>query len=117
MRALSQKKRRTSTAASVFEVDGVAPGRVVGAGEVRAEFSEVVAVGSEVVVDDVEEDGEAALMSGVDEALESIGRAVGLVRGEEVDAVVAPALHAGEGVDGHQLDVSDAESREIVELC
>ena len=69
-----------------------------------------------MVVDDVEEDGERARVAGIDEALEGIGRAVRFMRGEEVDAVVAPALDSGEGVDGHQLDVGDAEVAEIVEF-
>ena len=103
-------------AAAVFEIDGVAPRRVVCGGEVGAEFREVVAGGAEVVVDDVEENGEPVGVAGIDEALEGIGPAVGFVRGEEIDAVVAPALDSGKGIDGHELDVGDAEVAERIEL-
>jgi hypothetical protein len=62
-----------------------------------------------VVVDDVEHDAEAFAVGGVDQARETLRAAVQLVRGERVEAVVAPAALPRERRDGHQLDRGDAE--------
>src|SRR5271157_894519 len=102
-------------AAGVLEVDGIAPRRAVIAGAVGAEFAGVVADGAEVVIDHVEQHGEAAEMGGIDESLEPVGTAVELPHREEVDAVVAPAMVAGELGNRHQLDVGDAEVDEVVQ--
>jgi hypothetical protein len=68
-----------------------------------------------VVVDHVEQDGEAGLMARRDEAGEALGPPVGLVDGVPRDAVVAPAALAVEGVDGHDLDVGDPEVTQVAE--
>ena len=75
-----------------------------------------VAVGAEVVVDHVEDHGEAQGVGAVDEAPEVVGRAVEPGRGEQVDAVVAPAEPAGEIGDGHELEDGDAQLGEVREL-
>ncbi len=102
-------------AARVLEVDGVAPGSAVAVGQVGAELRGVVSHRPEVVVDHIDQNGKAAGMAGVDEALEAVGAAVVIVHGEQGDAVVAPAIFAGKLDDGHQLDMGDAQFKEIVE--
>jgi hypothetical protein len=62
-----------------------------------------------VVVDDVEDDAEPLRMGSVDEAREPLGPAVGRMRGEGVEPVVAPAALARIGRDGHHLDRGHAE--------
>ena len=57
--------------AALRVVDRVAPGRVVRVGEVRAERADRLAAGTEVVVDDVENDAEPVAVRGVDEAREA----------------------------------------------
>ena len=59
-------------AAGVIEIDRVAPRRVVAVGEIRAEPAQVVAGRSEVVVDDVENDRQAAGVAGVDQPLQIV---------------------------------------------
>ncbi len=86
-------------AAGVVVIDGVAPGSFVASGEVGAELREVVALVAEVVVDDIEEDGEAALVGGVDKAAKRGGASVIGLHGVEADAVVSPVAGAGNGVD------------------
>ena len=63
-----------------------------------------------MVVDDVEDDREALGVGGVDEAREVL-RACRRPEwgGVEVDAVVAPAVAAGELGERHQLDRGHAE--------
>jgi hypothetical protein len=70
---------------------------------------------SVVVVDDVDENGQAAFMRGADEALEGVGTAVVGFDGEKIGRVVAPAAAAGEFVDGHELDGGEAEGADVVE--
>ena len=81
----------------VVVVDRVAPERRVAVGEVGAEGRErLVARRADVVVDDVEDDAQPAGVGGVDEPLEALRPAVAGLRGAEVDAVVAPAVHRRE---------------------
>ena len=62
-----------------------------------------------MVVDDVEHDGEARGVRGVDQALEALRAAVARLRGRQVDAVVAPAARARELGDRHDLDRGDPQ--------
>ena len=57
-----------------------------------------------MVVDDVEDDADAAAVRRVDEAPEVVGRAVQVRRRKQVDAVVAPAEPPLELGDRHHLD-------------
>jgi hypothetical protein len=99
-----------AAAVGVVEVDRRAPERLVRAREVAAERLERLdARRADVVVDDVEQDREALFVGGVDEPLEALGAAVSGVGGRQVDAVVAPAVAAGELGHRQQLDRGDAE--------
>ncbi len=92
------------------KVDGGPPGRGdVAAEKARGVGGEVVPVGPEVVVDDVEEDHQAEAVRRIDQRLQIVGRAIGRVRREGQHAVVPPVALAGEIVDRHQLDRGDAE--------
>ena len=98
------------------EVDGGAPRRVAIRPEVRPIAAQAVPDRAEVVIDDVEEDGEAARVAGVDEALQAVRSAVGCVRREQRRAVIAPAPPTRERRHGHQLDVGHAELLQVPEL-
>src|SRR5690349_19914891 len=100
-----------------LEIDRAPPVVGVLVGEiVWREFVEVVPVGPEMVVDDVENDGEAGRVRAVDEPAEIVRRAVDVRGRVEIDAVVAPTECAGRFGDGHQLDDRDAEARELRQL-
>ena len=97
-------------AVGVVVVHAAPPDRLVLGREVGTEgLQRLRAGGADVVVDHVEQHGEAGGVGRVDEPGEALGAAVGGVRGRQVDAVVAPAVAAGELGDGHQLDRGDAE--------
>ena len=102
-------------AAVIVVIDGIAPRGFVAGGEVGAELREVISLVAEVVVDDIEDDGKAALMSGIDKAAKRGGTAVIGLHGVEADAIISPVAGAGNGVDGHQFDGGDAEVAEVVE--
>ena len=69
-----------------------------------------------MVVDDVEEHGQAAAVAGVDQTLEPVRPTVGMMWRVEIDAVIAPAAASGKFSHRHQLDMSDAELDQMVEL-
>ena len=69
-----------------------------------------------MVVDDVEEHGEPLPVGGVDQRLEAERAAVGGLRGGQVDAVVAPAVAAGELADWHQLDRGDPQLAQLAQV-
>src|SRR6266498_5618004 len=64
------EKRSDVIALWAVEIQRHAPRRFVSVREVRAELAQIISFGAEVVVDDVEDDGQAALMRSVDEPLE-----------------------------------------------
>ena len=114
-RSARRTRARRSRVLAV-DVDRGAPRRVVALGEERLGVRvQVVALGAEVVVDDVEEHAEAARVRRVDERLELVGRAVRALRRERQHAVVAPVARAGRLRERHQLDRGDAERGELVE--
>jgi len=100
----------------VVEVHRRTPGGRVGVGEVRPEARQVIPVRPEMVVDDVHDDADPALMARVDEALQPVRAAVRLVNGVEIDPVVAPAVMPRVTVARKQLHRVDAEVREMVEV-
>ena len=67
-------------------------------------------VGSEVVVDDVEDDGEAQRVRAVHEAAKIVGLAVEPRRRIEIDAVVPPPEPSNEIRDRHDLEHGHAEA-------
>src|SRR5439155_19429236 len=91
------------------EVEGASPWGLVAIREVRPELGKVVPFGPEMVVDDVEEDGEALRVAGVHEAAQPLRTAVGRLRRVEVNAVVAPVARAGELGDRHELHRGDPQ--------
>ena len=101
--------------AGAGDVDDLAPGGEP-VRQVRAERVVVVALRAEVVVHDVEEDGDAAGMRGVDKLLEPLRAAVRLMDSKPVDAVVAPVSGSGEGLQRHEFDGVDAQLGEVVQL-
>jgi hypothetical protein len=103
-------------ALATVDVERLAPRRPVAVGEVGAELAEVVPLGAEVVVDDIEDDREPPPVAGVDQLLQVVRMAVGAVGRVQIDAVIAPTVLAGEGVDREQLDVGDAQVDEVIEV-
>ena len=104
-------------APGVVVVHRRAPERRVLGGEVGAEGLErLAAARADVVVDDVEDDGEPRGVRGVHHPGEAVRTPVARLGGGEVDAVVAPAVAARELRDRHDLDRGDAELRQAREV-
>src|SRR4051812_30394067 len=97
------------------EIDCRAPRRFVALGKIGAEVSKIISLGAEMVIDDVENDRETAPMTGVDEPLEALRPAVGILRGERLNAVIAPIPSAGKLRYRHQLQRCNAQLFEIIE--
>src|SRR5262245_19005956 len=92
------------------EVQGRPPLGGVAIGEVIGRVSrEVVAVGAQVVVDDVEDDAQARGVRSIHEPAQVVRRTVEARRREQADAVVSPAESPGKVRDGHHLQHGDPE--------
>ena len=70
-----------------------------------------------MVVDDVENHGEAQTVRRIDEPAEIVGTPVQTRRREQIDAVVAPAEATFKFGNGHDLDHRDADSCQLLELA
>src|SRR6266545_593095 len=99
------------------EVDGPTPRCRVPVGEVRPVIREVVSLRAEMVVDDVEREGEPSPMAFVDEPAQAVRTAVARVWRVRKHSVVTPIAFAGKLRDGHELDRRDAQVLQIVELA
>src|ERR1043165_7500747 len=84
--------------------------------EFRSVACEVVSIGPEVIVNDIEKDHEAVSVRGIDEYFQFVRRTVGAVRREGQHTVVTPVASAGEIIDRHQLERRDTEIREPPKL-
>src|SRR5262249_9231974 len=90
------------------------PGCTVSIGKVsRVKASEVAAVRSEVVVDDVEQDGHAEGVSRIYQPTKMVGSPVAPGRCEKVHSVVSPVATTGEVGDWHQLDGRDSQADQL----
>ena len=83
--------------------------------EIAGDDVQVITLGAEMVVDDVEQDREAARVARLDQRLQILGPAIGGSGREELHAVIAPVAPPGKLRDRHQLDRGHAELDEIVE--
>ena len=70
-----------------------------------------------MVVDDVENDGDAERMRSIDKAAEIIWPTIKPCRGKEVYPVITPAEPAGELRDRHDFNTRDAKTGERCELA
>ena len=102
-------------AAGVVVVDGPAPGCVIAIGEVWAEVADVGPLGTKVVVDDVDKDGQTDAVTGGHQPLQAPRSAVRVLDGKRMREVVAPTAAAGKLTDGHQLDGRHAQTMEVIE--
>ena len=98
-----------------IEVERSAPRGMVPVAEVGSKPRQEVADRAEVVVDDIQDHGQAGQMARVDKTLHRLGTAIGLVGREQVDAVVTPAARAGELGHRHDLDRIHAELDQVGE--
>ena len=84
--------------------------------ELGCDRGQVVTFRTEVVVDDIEEDGEAAGMAGLDEPLQILRRAIPRSGRVEEDTVISPISSTWKFGDRHQLDGSRAELLDVIEM-
>jgi hypothetical protein len=83
----------------------------------RRDGVEVGALRPEVVVDHIEHDHQAARVRRLHQGFQVLGAAVGTVRRIGQHAVIAPVPPAREIRNRHDLDGSDPERDEVVELA
>ncbi len=103
-RVLQEEATRVLAPVAV-EIESRAPRGRVPVGEVEGtEARQVIAVGAEVVVDDVQQHGQAEAVGRVHQPAQIVGRAVAARRREGRDPVIAPVAVAGKIGHGHQLD-------------
>ena len=93
----------------VIEIDRGTPGSFVFVREIRPEIRQIIPLRPQVIVDHVEDNGHALGVAGIDQPLEIIRAAVGVVHGKWVHSVVSPVSTAGKLGDRHEFQGIDAE--------
>src|SRR5579863_5733010 len=84
------------------EVDRVAPGSVVPAGEeLRCIHAQIISFRAKMVVDDIEQDHHSALMGGLHQFFKIFGTAIDAIWSVGENTVVAPVALSGKIGDGH----------------
>ena len=105
--------RRT---ARPVQVQRVAPRRRVAIGKIRlAELAQVVAIRPKVIVDHVQQHGQAARVGRVHQAAQRLRAAVGARGREQAHAIVAPVALARKVGHRHQLDRRHAQVVQVVQ--
>src|SRR6185312_1035086 len=112
---VSDDELSDAAAPRTVKIQRLTPGRAVGSGKKRREAVEAATLLSEVIVNDVEEYGNAAAVAGVDEPLQSFGTPVVMLDCVQEDAVVAPIALTGTLRHGHQLYRSNAKCGQVVQ--
>src|ERR1035441_1722772 len=103
-------------AVGAIEVEAVSPGsRVPISKELWRVRPEIISFRAKVVVDNIQQNHQSAVMGTLNQLFEIFGSAVSAIRSEGEDAVVTPVALAGKVGDWHQLHGSDSQIRKIVE--
>ncbi len=105
-----------AVAACLVEVDRVPPGRVVMAREIRPETRQIVSFRPQMVVYHVENDGQAAFVASIDQALEPRGAPIAVLYRPQVNAVVSPVPPARKLGHRHQLNGRNAKFLQSVQV-
>src|SRR5450631_3187911 len=101
-----------------IEVNRLAPVVLIPFGKIGfGENRQKVSVRTKMVVDDVENDGDAERMRSIDKATEIIGPTIKPCRSKEDYPVITPAEPAGELRDRHDFNTRDAKTGERCELA
>src|SRR5204863_9277242 len=115
---ISEEKFAHRTGIGAVEIDRLTPIVGIAIGEVsRRERGEVIPVRPEMVVDDIEDDGDAERVRGIDKPAEIVGLPIEPGRREKIDAVIAPAKAAGEFSHRHDLNAGDAKHGKSEQLA
>ncbi len=96
-------------AVCAVEVHGSAPFVVLGRKVVRREAIQIVAVWTQVIVDDVQDHPDSQPVGLIDKRSKIVWKAVQVRRREPRDAIVSPAKSAGKFADRHQFNHGDAQ--------
>ena len=110
------KKAPHLIAVRAVEIEGRPPGGAVAPGEIRAVVGQVVPLRPQVVVDHVQDHGQAPLMAGVDQSFQAFGSAIGVLHREGINPVVAPVAPARKLGHRHQLQGGDPQIFQIIQM-
>src|SRR5262249_1799247 len=81
-------------ATPLFVIDRLPPRRLITVCEVRPKFLEIIALWTQVIIDDVKKESQLCCMTGVDEALQAMRAPVAIVWRVGMDTIVAPVACA-----------------------
>src|SRR5438093_11263101 len=90
-------------AVSIIKVQGRSPRRLVPIRKIWRKLREIISLGANVVVYDVEDRCEAALVAGIDEPLECDGTTIRILNRKWKDTVVTPITRTGKLCDRHDF--------------
>src|SRR5262245_20948043 len=89
------------------DIQRQAPGSPIAVGKVRCEVGKIISFRTEVVVNDIENNGQTLLVASIDQALQAGWSAVGILHGEGINTVIAPVSATGKLPHRHKLHGRD----------
>src|SRR5690606_23454947 len=87
----------------------------IGSGEVRAKMIQVIAIRPQVVVDNVQQYRQPLVMASIDQALESFGSAISVMRRIQCHTIITPAMTARKFRHRHEFHMSNAKLAQMIE--
>src|SRR5436309_9463196 len=103
-------------AVSIVKVQRRTPWRFVALAEVRSELRQTIPFRTDVVVDHIQDRSQTSLMTDIDQRLEAAGTAVRILNRVGKYAVIAPVSCSWKLRDRHQLNGSNSNTDELVEV-
>ncbi len=101
-------------AARPVEVDRFTPFVLIAIGEVvGAEAAQVISIGPEMVVDDIENDAEPQGVGSIDEASKGVRLSIAMIGRKQADPVIAPVEATGKIGHRHDFEAGDAEPGKV----
>ena len=97
------KSSRTGPRSGTVEIDRLAPFVLVAVSEIGAENAEIISVRAEMIVNDIEDNGDAESMGAVDKLAKIIGLSIKPGRREQIDPIISPTEPARKIRDRHHL--------------
>src|ERR1700677_1014636 len=103
------------TTVRIVKINAFTPGGGKFPGKIRREFGQIISRWPDMIINDVQDDSQAASVTGIHEFFKIIWRAQGMMRREQIHAIVAPAVITGILDHWHQFDMRNAKRHQVLQ--
>ena len=111
------KKAAHVIAFGAIKIYGLPPWSAVVIRKIWRKLTQIISLGSQMVIDNVQRHSQTVLMRGVHQSMETFRAAITILNSIKICAVITPVASAGELSNGHQLNGRDTQPLQPVQTC